>query len=280
MYYYILDQQRLSPEKFERVQIELQGLLAEFNISGEFARVTSLRSMTDCIDTASQRGTKTLVACGTDDTFNLMLAQLGGRDFTLAFIPFEPDSYLAKILGIPDIRSGVKTIAGRRIEKIDVARVGNFYFISSLEFGVTSQNLKHTGLWSSLKMLSAPGKNLTIRIDNSYTLDLTCIGGLVVNTRSTSHHAKSLANPMDGYLDLLIMEKLKTQDILRHRNHIVEGVLEQVPRTTVIKCRRVDFLEPTGFPLTISNRILTKFPATVEIIPKRLRLIVGKNRTF
>src|ERR1700694_2637389 len=99
MYYYILDQAGLNIEKYEKLQTELQGLLAEFKISGETARVTPLRSVADLVDTASQRGVKTLIACGSDDTFNQMLAALRGRDFTVGFIPFDENSFLAKILG-------------------------------------------------------------------------------------------------------------------------------------------------------------------------------------
>src|SRR5438105_1964255 len=110
MYYYILDPQNLDPGKFERQQVELQGLLAEFKIAGEMARVTSLRTIQDLVETASERGVTTLVACGTDDTFNLMLSYLRGRDFALAFVPLDDQSYLARILGLDSLLTAVKTI--------------------------------------------------------------------------------------------------------------------------------------------------------------------------
>lgn len=280
MYYYILDPHKLSLEKFERAQIALQGLLAEFNIAGEMARVTTLRTISDLVDTASQRGVKTLVACGSDDTFNLMMASLKGRDFTLGFVPLDDNSYLAKIFGLDSLQVAVKTLAARRIEKIDLASVGSNYFISYLEFGLTSQEIKNAGLWNSLKLLSSQGNTFKIRIDDSYNIDINCLGGMVVNSRSTSSKDEKIANPTDGFLDLLILEKLKRADILRYKNAITQGVLEQVPSTTVIKCRRVEFLEPKGFNLSISGKVMAKFPALVEIIPQHLRMIVGKNRTF
>lgn len=280
MYYYILDQHQLPIDKFEKLQTQLQGLLAEFKISGETARVTPLRSIQDLVDTASQRGAKTLVACGSDDTFNLMLAALKGRDFTLGFIPFDEDSYLSKILGVGDVFTGVKTVAARRIERIDLAKISGNYFISYLEFGVLSQNLKSAGLWTGMKMLSADPKQLSIKIDDSYTVNIGALGGLVVNTRSTSCQSQKIANPTDGNLDLLILEKLSKSQILRYRKTIAEGCLEQAPRTTVIKCKKIEFQEPRGTNLTMLGRVVAKFPATVEIIPQRLKMIVGKNRTF
>ncbi len=280
MYYYILDQNGLPVDKFEKLQTELQGLLAEFKIAGETARVTPLRSVQDLVDTASQRGAKTLVACGSDDTFNLMLAALKGRDFTLGFIPFDSESTLAKILGINNVFTGVKTIAGRRIEKIDLAKIAGNYFISFLEFGVMSHNIKKTGTWQSLKLLSSDAKSFSIRVDNSYTLNISGLGGLVANIRSTSSQAEKIANPTDGNLDLLILERMGKLRTLAHRHHIAEGLLEKVPNTSVIKCKKIDFLEPRGLPLTMLGRVVAKFPASVEIIPQRLRMIVGRNRTF
>lgn len=280
MYYYVLDQHNLPMEKFEKLQTELQGLLAEFKISGETARVTPLRSVQDLVDTASQRGANTLVACGSDDTFNLMLAALKGRDFTIGFIPFDENSNLAKILGIENVFLGAKTIAARRIEKIDLAKISGNYFISFLEFGVMSYNIKNASLWQNLKLLSSEAKAFTIRIDDSYNVTINGMGGLVANIRSTSSQGEKIANPTDGYLDLLILERLGKMQIIQYRKAIAEGVLEKVPSTTVIKCKKIQFLEPRGTNLTMLGRVVAKFPSTVEIIPQRLRMIVGKNRTF
>jgi diacylglycerol kinase family enzyme len=280
MHYYILDQGSLPMEKFEKLQTDLSGLLAEFKISGEASRVTPLRSIQELVDTAAQRGAKTLVACGSDNTFNLMLAALKGRDFILGFIPFDEESNLAKILGIINVYSGVKTIAGRRIEKIDLAKITGNYFISYLEFGVMSQQLKTKSLWQSLKLLSSEPKSFTIRVDDSYTVTLEGQGGLVANIRSGSSKNEKIANPTDGHLDLLILERLTKMQVLHYRDAISDGSLEKVPNTTVIKCKKIEFLEPRGFNLTMLGRVVAKFPSTVEIIPNRLKMIVGKNRTF
>lgn len=280
MYYYILDSHTLSLPKFERLQVDLQGLLAEFRIAGEVGRVTTLRTINDLVDVASQRGTKTLIACGNDDTFNLTLAALKGRDFTLGFVPFDEDSYLAKVLGINNLQTAAKTIAARRIEQLDLAKIGEIYFLSSLEFGINPGQLKNLGWWNSMKIIPKATHELQIKIDNSYTITSNCLGGMVVNTRSTSSKDAGIANPTDGFLDLLLLENLKRTDVLRYKNSISQARLEDVPRTTVIKCRRIDFLEPRGFNLTLAGRVIAKFPATVEIIPQRLRMIVGKNRTF
>lgn len=280
MYYYILDSQNIDPVEFEQKQIALQSYLAEFKISGEMARVTSLRTIADLVETASNRGVKTLVACGSDATFNLMLSYIKGRDFTLAFIPLDDQSYLSKILGINDLYTAVKTLAARRIEKIDLAVMNGSYFISYVEFGIASDKLKSMGWMSSIRALSIPAHQVQIRIDDSYTIDINCLGGIIANTRSASSNDQTIANPTDGFLDLLIVERLARVNTLKYKKEIVDGSLELIPGTSVVKCKKVEFIEPLGFPLTISGRVFAKAPATIEIIPRRLRLIVGKNRTF
>jgi diacylglycerol kinase family enzyme len=217
MYYYILDPNNIPAAKFERLQIELQGLLTEFKISGEMGRMTSLRSMADLVEVATQRGAKTLIACGTDDTFNMMLANIRGRDLTVGFVPFEENSYLGTILGIDSLLTAVKTIAARRIERMDLARVGNTYFVSYLELGIVPQQVKNLSWWSSLRSLANSSSAMTIRIDDSYNVDITCLGGMVANTRSTSSKNAHIANPTDGFLDLLILEKLGRTDILKYK---------------------------------------------------------------
>ena len=280
MYYYILDGQNIEPAHFEQKQIALQSYLAEFKLSGEMARVTSLRSIADLVETASNRGVKTLVACGNDATFNLMLSYIKGRDFTLSFIPLDQESYLSKILGLPDLYTAVKTLAARRIEKIDLALMNESYFVSYVEFGITANKLKSLGWISSIKAFSAPSHQIKIKIDESYTMEINCLGGIIANTRSTSSNDQTIANPTDGFLDLLIVERLARVNTLKYKKEIINGSLEQIPGTSVIKCKKIEFLEPTGFPLTISGRVFAKAPANIEIIPRKLRLIVGKSRTF
>jgi diacylglycerol kinase (ATP) len=280
MYFYILDGKNISEAQFEKAQVTLQGLLAEFKISGEMARVTSIRGIAELVETASERGVKTLIACGTDDTFNFMLAYLKGRDFALGFIPMTDDSYLSQILGIDSLLTAVKTVAARRIEKIDLATLGDNYFISQAEFGMASNTAKTTGLFSGLRSMSTAEYNLKIRVDDSYTMDITCLGGTVTNSRATSSSNSTIANPTDGLLDLMILERMGKVDVLKYKPDIASGVLEHIPGTSVIKCKQVEFLEPRGFPLTIAGRTFAKVPSTIQIFPRQLRMIVGKNRTF
>ncbi len=281
MYYYILDPRNIPQKNFERQQSELQSLLTEFNISGEIARMTPLRMMKDLVDTAATRGVKTLIACGTDQTFNEMLVCAKDRDFTFGFIPFVPNAQLGKIFGMNDLPTCVKTIASRRIEKIDLAKINDDYFVSYLEFGVGVNINQPIGFFSGLKMFTGNGIDLKMRIDDAYTINSKVIGGILANTRGTKMSASSaVANPQDGYLDLLLIEKLSRFTAARFKKEIENGCYELVAGATAIRCKKIEFLEPLNYKLFIDGVEIAKVPSIVEIIPGKLRMIVGKNRTF
>jgi diacylglycerol kinase family enzyme len=281
MYFYILDPRNVPQKDFERQHTELQSLLTEHRISGELARVTPLRPVQDLVDIAAAKGAKTLVACGTDETFHQMLAATKQRDFTLAFVPFTPKSQLGGILGLESIAQCVKVIAGRRIERLDAAVVNGSYFISYLELGVGKEVGHDLGALSLFKLFGTSPVELKMRIDDSYTVTSKAMGALVMNTRGTVvNDGTVIGNPQDGFLDLLLVEKLGKVAILRNKKAILSGHYESIPGSTSIRCKKVEFLEPLGSRIYIDGTELAKVPTSVEIVPGKLRMIVGKNRAF
>ncbi len=281
MYYYILDPHNIPQKNFERQQAELQSLLTEFNVSGEMARITPLRLMQDLVDTAASRGVKTLVACGTDETFSQMLVATKDRDFTLGFIPFSKDTQLGRILGMTDLHTCVKTIASRRIEKLDLAKINESYFLSYLELGVGEQTNKPMGLMASMKLFAGSTIDLRMRIDDSYTIASKTMGALIINTRGTAMCAGGpIGNPQDGHLDIIMIEKLSRFTAARYKKEIESGCYERIPGATAIRCQQIEFLEPRGYKITVDGNEVSRIPSLVTISPQKLRMIVGKNRTF
>jgi len=281
MYYYILDPHNIPQKNFERQQAELQSLLTEFNVSGEMARITPLRLMQDLVDTAASRGVKTLVACGTDETFSQMLVATKDRDFTLGFIPFSKDTQLGRILGMTDLQTCVKTIASRRIEKLDLAKINDSYFLSYLELGVGAQTNKPMGLIASMKLFAGSSIDLKMRIDDSYDISSKIMGALIINTRGTAMCAGGpVGNPQDGNLDIVMIEKLSRFTAARYKQEIESGCYEKIPGATAIRCQQIEFLEPRGYKITIDGNEVARVPSIVTISAQKLRMIVGKNRTF
>ncbi len=281
MYYYILDTLNIPQKEFERQQTELQSLLTEFNINGEMARITPLRTIQDLVETAASRGAKTLIACGTDETFNLMLAAVKDRDFILGFAPFSPNTQLGKILGMTDKLTCAKAIAGRRIEKIDAAKINDNFFISYLELGLGTLTNSKIGFFSALKLFAGMPAEVKMRIDGQYTATSKMMGALLINTRGTEMCASgSIGNPQDGYLDLLILEKLSRLHATKFKKAIENGCYELITNSSSIKCKKIEFLEPTNYKIFMNGKEVSKFPVSIELIPGKIKILVGKDRTF
>jgi diacylglycerol kinase (ATP) len=280
MYYYILDPTDVPQKDFERQQAELQTLLTEFNVNGEQARVSPLRIVKDLVDAAANRGATTLVICGTDQTLYQVLANLRNHEFTLAFIPLVQNTQMGRILGMSDLAGAVKTIASRRIEKIDIARVNESYFIGYLELGIATQVNKSIGFLGSMKLFSGSTIKVNMRIDDAYNVSSEVMGGLIINTRGTQITENMIGNPQDGYLDLLLIERMSGMSAARYKQDIQYGLYENIPGSTVIRCQKIEILEPHNIKIYINGKEIASAPTEIEVIPSRLKMIVGKKRTF
>src|ERR1041385_1974214 len=99
MHYYIVDPQKLTQKKFERVQNILYSSLSEYRISGEVVRITGLRSINQLVENAFGHSANTLVAVGSDETLLDVINAINGGEIVAGFIPLV-ESEMAKILGV------------------------------------------------------------------------------------------------------------------------------------------------------------------------------------
>jgi len=261
MYYYIVDPQKLSQREFERVQNLLYSSLSEFRISGEVVRVTGLRTVLQLVENAFAHEAKTIVAVGSDETLHEVINAIGKREMVVGFIPIS-SSEIADIFGIKDIVHAVKTIAFRRIELIDLGIVNNNYFLSKISFGIDHEQ----GLRS---LLNLPKYEIKFSADEKYQANQTVVAALIVDHKKT-----------DGLLDVLLLPPLSKWQTIIHRRQILNGNFEKISQASVLHVKKIEIVEPTGLPLKIESRVITRTPAIITVAPAQLRMIVGKDRKF
>lgn len=281
MYYYIIDPSKLNQRSFDRVQNELYSCLSEYRISGETTRVTGLRTIPQLTEVAFSHGVKTLVAVGDDDTLQEMISAVAGRDITLGYIPLF-DSELSRILGIRSIESACKTIAARRVELLDTGIVNGAPFLTRLSFGLSLSG-RDLGLFGTRmfgKLANLPEFEVRFSADGKYQGSLSVIGGLILNTRAGEGESAGIANPTDGLFDVLLLPRLSRYRLYQYRKHLSTGCYEKIPGSSLLHLKTIEILNPEGLPLRSGNKAVAKSPATVELKPKTLKLIVGKERTF
>lgn len=277
MHYYIVDAQKLSQRQYERVQHELYSSLSAFKVSGEVVRITGVRTMSQLVETAISRSATTVIAVGTDETFDELVNASIDKDVVLGFIPIM-DCELGNILGISDIEHGAKTIAGRRIAELDLGSVNDSYFTTKLSFGLMKQE---QGLFGSIKSLfDLPTYEIKFSAVGKFEASAQAVGGMIINGRDNGSTKVNLGNPADGMLDILLLPKLTNLQILKYRSQILSGFYENITGSSLVHANKLEIINPAGLPLRAGNKIIAKTPATIEVMPKAIKVIVGRERNF
>jgi diacylglycerol kinase (ATP) len=277
MYCYIIDPSKLNQKTFERVQSQLYSSLSEFKINGEIMRSTSIRSVTQLVEVAFQRGVKTLVAVGDDETLHDVINVAKDRDVTFAYIPLA-DTEMGRILGLNGIEVACKSIAQRRVEQLDLGLVNGNWFFTRLSFGAEAETKK--SIWNFGLRESTTEFEIKFSADGKYSGSLKAAAGAILNARDNSGGDLSLANPTDSVLDLMMVPQMSGLSSWRHKNDIAAGTFENIPGCSVVHLKKVEITSPEGIPLRTGDKIIAKTPAIIEVLPKALRMIVGKDRTF
>jgi diacylglycerol kinase family enzyme len=256
--------------------------LSEYKISGEVARVTGLRTITQLVEGAFQRNVKTLVAVGTDETLHEVINAIKGREVTVGFIPLVPTE-LSVTLGLPSIEQAAKTIGLRRIADLDLSVVNGNYFLSQLTFGSASKST------ASLSLLNFSGfqdlwKLPTFEIkftadNNNFQASVTAWGGIVVNSRAQSTD-QNMFNPTDGVLDVMLLPKLGKMETIKYRSSILKGDYEKIPGSSLVHVKQLEITTPVGLPLKVGEKIIARTPAQISVLPNALKIIVGRDRKY
>ncbi len=281
MYYYIIDPQKIEQKIFERVQNQLYSCVSQLRISGEMTRVTPLRTIPQLVETAVLREASTIVAVGYDSTIQEIINCLGDKEMTIGYVPLV-DSELSKILGIAGVENACQTLAHRRVELLDLGQAQSGLFMTKIGLGVKLDDLHPKSMFDFSKFsLAANLKPVQMRmeIDDQFSAEFEVALGAIFNSRAAKSNSK-LANPTDGLLDILLLPGITPFDAWKYRSDLATACFENIPGCAVMRGRRITISSPDGLPFYEGDRTLAKAPTTIQALPNKIRVIVGKDRTF
>jgi diacylglycerol kinase family enzyme len=280
MYYYIVDTSKLTQRQFDRVQQQLYSSISDYHISGEIVRTTGIRTIKQLVETAFFHQAKTIVAVGTDETLNSVINLVGDRPAIIGYIPLVPTE-LSESFGISSIAQACKALGLRRVEEIDLGVVNGMNFLSKLTFGL-SLGAKKGFDFLGMGFVSELIKQSTFRIGfnaDNYHAETEILGGVIINCQN--HKCEEpLGKPTDGLLDVVLIPKLTRAQLFTHRKNILDGCFEKVPGASIMHLESLEMTSPTNLPLMIGRDQITMIPARIEIKPKALKMIVGRERKF
>jgi diacylglycerol kinase family enzyme len=248
MYQYIYDA-FLSEEKYHRPMTVIENRLADLGLQGRVNRLNLFKDPRELILEGIKRGVDTVVAVGNDETLSRVVNAVGDINLTVGMIPIGPKNEITRTLGIEEGLLACDCLSSRLIRKIDLGKINDVYFIAHLKAD-SEVSLRY-------------GKEYQVR---SLTNNLVEIYNLPTK--------EERADPEDGYLEARIKpSERKFMKNFGKGNTLSEG-------KSHFPIRKVFLEGGKESKILVDGLKLISTPAEVKILPRQLKVIVGKNRLF
>lgn len=220
MHVYIYDEY-LNKPKYNRVINRLEIRLTDLGLNGKIIRLGGIKNIKATIQNEIKLGAKTIIAVGNNQTINKIIGAIIDTEIygdfqkktLLGLVPVGEDNSIASSFGIKNIDEACNILLARRIEKIDLGLVGNYYF---------------------LNQASIQSAGTTIEIDD-YSLEIAEKGEVRIINLLSDQAEKIKSNPHDGKLDILIRTRKKDESVITvkklklsnpQEKLIIDGVFE------------------------------------------------------
>ncbi len=252
MYQYIYDA-FLAEERYAKILSMIENRLTDLGIGGRISRLSLFKDPREIIYEGLKIGVQTVVAVGNDATLTQVVNAVNDLKLTIGMIPVGPKNEIAQVLGINEGLPACDCLSNRLIQKIDLGKINDYYFLSHLR-APSKINLRNGGQYCIRSI-----KDNCVEIYNLPTL-------------------KEQADPQDGYLEVKIKPTLgrlggaKSLGIFNKQSG--------TDKASFFPFQKILLESGDATPVLVDNLKVINTPAEVQILPQRLRMIVGKNRLF
>jgi hypothetical protein len=201
-------------KKYKKTLNNLEIQLHNLNLNGKIINLENVKKLDQAIKDEINMGIKTIVAVGNNRTLNKVLNailnnnEISASNLSLGIIPIGGNNSIAEALGIKNDIAAGEIILARRLEKINIAKANNTYFISEA-------NIR--------------AKGTTLHLEN-FTIDSTQSGQIrlinLLTDKSSSQNIKS--DPQDGLIDLYIYNSPKKQSFFSIKRIEIENTTQKI----------------------------------------------------
>ncbi|NQU99717.1 MAG: hypothetical protein HQ538_03180 [Parcubacteria group bacterium] len=270
MYFYICDN-FAKKSKFSKKLEQISLKLANLGIGDERAQISLLRPIEEIIREAllDKRCTN-IVAIGDDKVAAQSIDMIAhsGRKIAFGMIPLKP-SKIAESLGMPnDLEACCQEISSRKIARVDLGKVDDYYFLTSVGIKVFPENI----LGSMFKkVLKKEPPVINFDFLEGYNVKAQAEEYSIINMPTADDMKKikdgnidGKVNPRDGLLDVLICES---------------GISSE-KKSSFLQTRKLSIETDSKIEVNIDGRKMKRTAMKFKIYPKYLDLIVGKHRLF
>lgn len=254
MHVYIYDLY-LNQKKYNNILSKIETRITDLGLNGKIIRLTETSSLFSIIENETKKNIKTLTVVGNNNilnnTINSILKiysnkQTLSTNMPIGFIPIgKENNNLSAHLGIDFDIKACDILASRRVEKIDLGKINNLYFLFEAK-------IEALGTF--------------IEVDNLYSLEINTKGSVdIINLPITSQSSKDMNYSKDaGFFELLISTK---------KNSLNKNSVSKIK----FQCLK---LHNPNHQLLVDNSLKISTPVNIEVAKEKIYLIVGKKRTF
>lgn len=301
MYYYIINP-AAGNGKIDKIQKRLKEIIKTLGIDGEMVKTTGAPDVYKLTDLALKKSYRTIVAVGGDSTVNEVANALIDKKAVLGIIPIGRTNSVAKTLGIETWEEACQILAARKLERIDLAKISNIsqtshqelkerYFLTSVEIGFETKINKfrnEKGFFYKISLLkkiikeilNSKEEKLTLEINEDFTATTEMFTVIVANCCFSLLNREFKPNPADKQLDVLIISKLPKTNLFKNIGSLMKGNYENLSQLSIFKAKNIKLITPEPLDISIDGESIMKTPASIEIVPNKLKVIVGKKRIF
>lgn len=231
MHVYIYDDY-LNKGKYNKAINRMEIRLTDLGLNGKIIRLGSIRNIKSAIQSELRLGAKTIVAVGNNQTVNKIMGTIIDteniysdfqKNTLLGIIPIGGNNSIATSFGIKNEEDACNILLARRIERIDLGLIGDYYFLNEAS-------------------LSSEGAVIKLK---DYDIETQDKGEIKIINLLNDKNNLINSNPHDGLLDVLINGRKKDQTLIRlnefeisSKNKItVDGVIdvESPAKVSIVK---------------------------------------------
>ncbi|KAA0206564.1 hypothetical protein EDM68_01670 [Candidatus Uhrbacteria bacterium] len=237
---YVYDE-RLGEHKFHRDVARFEADLAGFGIGGRVARLSLFKQAKASVEDFVRDGVRHVVIVGDEGTLLRMMWFLPELPVVIGFVPLLGTSSISRLLGMTDVASAIRTLAGRLTTTLDVGKVGDRCFLTSVVI---------------------PDTRAELEVDGRFRLRPTEGGTIIVSNFGNG-------DPRDGLLDVRVSSSVAPKTLFR-----------RTPKEsfeTVLRLTRGAVRSETPVRLLVDGQALEGTSFKIGVLPGKLRFLIGKG---
>jgi diacylglycerol kinase (ATP) len=230
-----------------------------------------------------------VVSAGGDGTHHYVINGLYGSGIPLGLLPLGSGNDFAKGVGVPlELRAAAAALLNGRVREIDLARVGAAVYgcIAGVGFDsvVTRYANEHVGWlngsfaypWAILRCLEfyRPEPLELVSDEGNFSGEVS----FAVVGNNVSYGGGLMLTPRaqldDGLLDVCIVPYIPKLELLRWVPRAYRGEHLAHPRILYFQARKVTLRTTSRLELFGDGEFIQELPATIEVAPRALRVVV------